>query len=103
VIKSKLYNVPKYLCPAPVSKLLRAKMERMARGAFAALECSDFARIDFRTRQEDGEPYVLEVNPLAGLQEGISDIVMAADADGLPYVGLINGILKAALVRYGMI
>ncbi|MCL4394092.1 MAG: hypothetical protein M1482_04680 [Chloroflexi bacterium] len=103
VIKSKLYNVPKYLCPAPVSKPLRAKMERMAAGAFAALECCDFARIDFRVRAEDGEPYVLEVNPLAGLQEGISDIVMAADADGLPYVGLINGILQAALMRYGMI
>ena len=38
VIKGKLYDVPKYLCPAPISKTLRAKMERYAAGAFAALE-----------------------------------------------------------------
>ncbi len=103
VIKSKLYDVPKYLCPAPIAKSLRARMERYAAGAFAALECTDFARVDFRVRDDTGEPYILEINPLAGLQEGISDIVMAADADGLNYIGLINGILNAALQRYGMI
>ncbi len=103
VIKSQLYNVPHYLCPAPISKTLRAKMERYAAGAFAALECNDFARVDFRVRADTGEPYILEINPLAGLQEGISDIVMAAEADGLNYVGLINGILDAALQRYGMV
>jgi D-alanine-D-alanine ligase len=103
VIKGKLYDVPKYLCPAPISKTLRAKMERYAAGAFAALECNDFARVDFRVRADTGDPYILEINPLAGLQERISDIVMAAEADGLDYVGLINGILEAALQRYGMI
>ena len=103
VVKSKLYDVPKYLCPAPTSKSLRAKMERLAARAFAALECFDFARVDFRVREETGEPYILEINPLAGLQEGISDIVMAAEADGLDYVGLINGILDAALQRYRMV
>jgi len=103
VIKSKLYDVPKYLCPAPISKALRAKLERNAAGAFAALECNDFARVDFRVRDDTGEPYILEINPLAGLQERISDIVMAAEADGLNYVGLINGILEAALQRYGMV
>ena len=103
VVKSKLYDVPKYLCPAPTSKTLRAKMERFAARAFAALECFDFARVDFRVREETGEPYILEINPLAGLQEGISDIVMAAEADGLNYVGLINGILGAALQRYRLI
>ena len=103
VIKGKLYDVPKYLCPAPISKALRAKMERYAAGAFAALECNDFARVDLRVRADTGDPYILEINPLAGLQERISDIVMAAEADGVDYVGLINGILEAALQRYGMV
>jgi len=102
VIKGKLYEVPKYLCPAPVSKKTRARMERLAVGAFAALECNDFARVDFRIHADTGEPIILEINPLAGLQEGISDIVMAAEADGVSYVALINGILEAALRRYGM-
>lgn len=102
VIKGQLYEVPKYLCPAPVSKALRARLEHLARQAFAALDCYDFARVDFRIRAETNEPYILEVNPLAGLQEGISDIVMAAEAGGMDYVALINGILDAALRRYGM-
>jgi D-alanine-D-alanine ligase len=103
VIKSTMYNVPKYLCPAPVPKRMRIKMEEFAAGAFAALECTDFARVDLRMRAATGELYILEINPLAGLQEGISDIVMAGEADGVGYTSLINGILEAALQRYGMI
>jgi len=103
VIKGKLYKVPKYLCPAPISKSMWSKMEKYAAGAFAALECTDFARVDFRIRQDTGEPTILEINPLAGLQEGISDIVMAGDADGIGFAALINGILDAALQRNGLI
>lgn len=103
VIKGKMYDVPKYLCPAPLTKAMRNKVQRLAVGAFTALECYDFCRVDVRIRAETGEPTILEVNPLAGLQEGISDIVMEAGADGLDYTGLINGILQAALMRYGMI
>jgi D-alanine-D-alanine ligase len=103
VIKGEMYDVPKYLCPAPVSKRLWTQMEKFAAGAFAALECTDFARVDFRLRQDTGEPTILEINPLAGLQEGISDIVMAGEADGVSFTALINGILDATLQRYGMI
>ena len=103
VVKSKLYDVPKYIIPAPLTKPLRAKIEKMTLGAFAALECYDFARVDVRIRDDTGEPFILEVNPLAGLQEGISDIVMEAEAAGISYAALINGILDAALQRYGMI
>lgn len=103
VVKSKLYDVPNYICPAPLTKSLRAKIEKISMGAFAALDCYDFARVDVRIRSDTGEPYILEVNPLAGLQEGISDIVMEADAAGINYTALINGILDAALQRYGMI
>ena len=103
VIKGKLYEVPTYLCPAPISKTMRAKMESLAIGAFAAVECFDFARVDFRIRKETNVPYILEINPLAGLQEGISDIVMQAEADGMNYIALINGILEAAAKRYGLI
>ncbi len=103
VIKSQMYDVPKYLCPAPTTKTLRNKMERLAVGAFTALECCDFARVDLRLRKDTGEPTILEINPLAGLQEGISDIVMGAEAVGISYSGLINGILETALQRYGLV
>jgi D-alanine-D-alanine ligase len=102
VVKSQLYDVPKYLIPAPLTKPLRAKIEKMVLGAFSVLECYDFARVDVRIRNDTGEPFILEVNPLAGLQEGISDIVMEANAAGITYTALINGILDTALQRYGM-
>jgi D-alanine-D-alanine ligase-like ATP-grasp enzyme len=54
-------------------------------------------------RDGTDDPLILEINPLAGLQEGISDIVMAGDADGVDFPSLINGILEAALQRYGII
>ncbi len=103
VIKSKMYDVPKYLCPAPTTKPLRNKLERLAVNVFAALECYDFARVDFRVRADTGEAMILEINPLAGLQEGISDIVMGAEAVGIDYTSLVNGILEAAAQRCGMI
>ena len=103
VIKSQLYDVPKYLCPAPTTKALRTKLERLAVNAFAALECNDFARVDFRVSDDTGQPLILEVNPLAGLQEGISDMVMGAAAVGIDYTTLVNSILEAALRRNGMI
>jgi len=103
VIKSKMYDVPKYLCPAPTTKTLRNKLERLAVNVFAALECYDFARVDLRVRADTGEPTILEINPLAGLQEGISDIVMGAEAVGIDYTSLVNGIVEAALQRYGMV
>ncbi len=103
VVKGKLYDVPKYLCPAPLTRTMRAKIEKLSAAAFTALDCYDFARVDFRIEKITGEPYILEINPLAGLQEGISDIVMEAEAAGVDYAALINGILEAALQRYGMI
>ncbi len=103
VVKGKLYDVPKYLCPAPLNKSQRAKLEKLSVAAFAALDCYDFARIDFRIDRKTGEPYILEVNPLAGLQEGISDIVMEAEAGGTNYAALINGIVDAARQRNGML
>ncbi len=94
---------PKYIIPAPISAKLTSQIGRFTVGTFRALECFDFARVDFRIRASDNQPMVLEINPLAGLTEGLSDLVMEANAAGMSYAELINGILEAALKRYGMI
>lgn len=94
---------PRYLCPAPISAKLTSQIERLTVAAFRALECYDFARVDFRIRASDNQPMVLEINPLAGLTEGLSDLVLEAEAAGISYVELINTILEAALRRYGML
>lgn len=94
---------PKYLCPAPLSAKLTAQIGRLTVATFRALECFDFARVDYKIRESDNMPMVIEINPLAGLTEALSDIVLEANAAGISYDELINLILEAALRRYGML
>jgi D-alanine-D-alanine ligase len=94
---------PRYLCPAPLTAKLTSQIGRSTVAAFRALECYDFARVDFRIRASDNQPMVIEINPLAGLTEALSDLVLEADAAGISYNELINTILDAALRRYGML
>ncbi len=74
---------------------------RQALAAYHALECRDAARIDFRSNAF-GEPYFLEVNPLAGLHPHHSDLPILAAQNGVPFVELIGMILDAGLARYGL-
>lgn len=94
---------PKYLCPAPLSAKLTSQIGRLTVATFRALECYDFARVDYRIRASDNQPMVIEINPLAGLTEALSDIVLEANAAGISYNELINTILDSALRRYGML
>ena len=65
--------------------------------------CSDVARVDFRLDESDNyKPYILEVNPLPGLAPGISDLVIEAGAMGMSHAELVNMILEAAILRYGL-
>jgi D-alanine-D-alanine ligase len=94
---------PRYLCPAPLTAKLTSQIGRLTVATFRALECYDFARVDFRIRATDNLPMVIEINPLAGLTEALSDIVLEANAAGIGYNELIQTILDAALRRYGML
>jgi D-alanine-D-alanine ligase len=100
-IKADLPTLPRYLCPASLSKAQVRKLSRLAVAAFRALGCLDVARVDFKLDAHDRErPYILEINPLPGLSPGISDLVFEAEAEGMTHAQLINAILDAALERY---
>jgi D-alanine-D-alanine ligase len=71
-----------------------------ALAAYRALQCRDTARIDFRS-DDNGEPYFLEANPLAGLNPWHSDLPILAAQNGIEFVTLIGMILDAGLARYG--
>jgi D-alanine-D-alanine ligase len=49
-----------------------------------------------------GEPQLIEVNPLAGLTPGHSDLPILADLLGMEYRELIRAILACALNRLGL-
>lgn len=63
--------------------------------------CHDVARVDFRLdANANDKPYILEINPLPGLNPGYSDLCIEAVADGWSYEELINRILDEAIERH---
>ena len=93
----------RYLCPAQLDPKLVQRLNWLTAAVFRVTGCVDVARVDFRLDADDGDkPYILEVNPLPGLYPGLSDLVLEADAAGIPYDELINAIFDAACARYGL-
>lgn len=90
-----------YECPMTCTQAQRTEILRMARKAFEALGCRDFARVDFRLDGE-GRAYFIEINPLPGLVPGYSDYPMLAQFCGVSYDELVRGVLDAAACRLGM-
>lgn len=74
------------------------RAEEIALQAWQVLRCRDAGRIDLRS-DASGKPQFLEVNPLAGLHPTHSDLPMICTAVGLPYVELIDRIVRSASQR----
>jgi D-alanine-D-alanine ligase len=80
-----------------VSPELHRTLAQIAKKAFELVGCRDYARVDLRV-DEEGNPFVLEVNPnpcigvLAGLAAGL-------ESAKIPYQEFILGLLRAALRR----
>lgn len=90
-----------YICPSKISQRLEKKLMDLALQTYRAVDCLDFGRVDFRV-DKDGNPYVLEINPLPSLSEedvfSISPKVIGCDFDEA-----INKIIEAGLKRYEMV
>ena len=99
-VKRDWRNRVTYEAPAQIPEAVGRSVTAAAVAAFEALECRDFARMDFRLR--DGVPYFIEANPLPGLAPGTSDLVIMAGGYGIEYPGLIRKILETALIRVGL-
>ena len=77
---------------------LRTAVEAVALAAWRCLGCRDAGRVDVRL-DGAGQPQLLEVNPLAGLAPGYSDLPMMAEMAGIGYSALIGEILSCTLAR----
>jgi len=89
------YHVP----PRRPAALVRA-VEELALACARALGCRDLARIDVRLGS-DGAPRFLEANPLPGLAPGTGDVVILAELAGIPYVELVDRVVRTAVARLG--
>lgn len=94
-------GAPEYICPAPIPQPVRAQLVDLARRAAEAIDACDVSRVDFRLGA-DGQPYLLEINTLPGLNPSVSDLCIMAAAEGIPYQVLIGEILYLAAERFGL-
>jgi D-alanine-D-alanine ligase len=88
-------------CPAPVSDQRRRDIEAAALGAYHALECRDWCRVDVRC-DAAGWPMVVELNPLPGILPDPRDnscFPKAARAAGMTYDELIQTVADIAWRR----
>ena len=84
-----------YTCPAELEKEEARLLRELAVECAGALGCRGVVRVDFRI-DEDGEPWVLEVNTVPGMTP-TSLVPMAAKAKGLTYDQLVGRIVDMAV------
>jgi D-alanine-D-alanine ligase len=83
-----------FVCPAGLAEEAAAAVTETALGAYEALGCSGFSRVDL-ILGADG-PQVLEVNAIPGLTD-TSLLPQAAEAAGMSFERLVERILDLAL------
>jgi D-alanine-D-alanine ligase len=71
----------------------------VALAAWRVLRCRDGGRADVR-QGADGKPRFIEVNPLAGIRPGYSDLCFIADFQKVSYRQLIGKFLDSFLARH---
>jgi D-alanine-D-alanine ligase len=90
--------VPDFHCPARLDKDIEERVKDVALRTHKALGCLDISRTDIRL-DKFNVPYVLEINPLPGLDPKESNFPIMAYADGMKYEDLIEAIIKSASER----
>lgn len=89
-----------YICPAKIPAELKKKLDELALRTYRAVDCCDFGRVDFRVDNE-GKPYVLEINPLPSLSTEDVFMLLAKNM-GITYEQMIGKILSSALKRHNI-
>lgn len=99
-IKTTLAHDFHWLCPAPLEQEQVEELNWLTAATFRVTGCRDVARVDFRLdASDDNKPYILEINPLPGLNPEYSDLAIEAQVEGWSYDELVNRILDEAVER----
>ena len=98
VNKEKCEELVEYKIMDSTEDPLVKRAEEISLRAWQILGCRDAGRVDIRCDEEDS-PYVLEVNPLAGLHPEHSDLPIISKGVGLGYQALIERIIISASKR----
>lgn len=85
----------KYIFPAPLEPKLEARVLEVAHGAYQALGCSGYGRVDLIVSTETEQCWVLEVNTLPGMT-ATSLVPKIAAGRGIGFAELCERILHKA-------
>ncbi len=87
--------------PGRLEPALEARLAALAVKAFEALECRDFARVDFRL-DAAGEPVFLEINPLPTFATD-GTFAILAELEGCSLETMLGRCITAGLERLGLV
>jgi D-alanine-D-alanine ligase len=88
-----------FVVPAPVSKSMVARIQRMAIRAFQTVDGAGLARVDFFLKRDTGELLINELNTLPGLTE-VSGYPKMWEASGLSYAKMLDRLIQLAFERH---
>ncbi|HET9477899.1 MAG TPA: D-alanine--D-alanine ligase family protein [Pyrinomonadaceae bacterium] len=88
-----------FVVPAPLSKAMTARIQRMAIRAFQSIDGAGLARVDFFVTRDGGELIINELNTMPGLTE-VSGYPKMWEASGLTFVRLLETLIDLAFERH---
>ena len=98
VNKEQCEELVRYVLVRPNDDPLVRQVDEMALRVWRVLGCRDGGRVDFRC-DVHGQPHFLEANPRPGLHPLHSDLPILCGYVGIPYVDLIDRIVRSARRR----
>lgn len=88
-----------FVVPAPLSKSMTTKIQRMAIRAFQSIDGTGLARVDFFLPRNGGDLVINELNTMPGLTE-VSGYPKMWAASGLPFPRMLETLIELAFERH---
>ena len=88
-----------FVVPAPLSKAMTTRIQKMAIRAFQSVDGSGLARVDFFLPHDGGELIINELNTMPGLTE-VSGYPKMWQASGLTFAQLLETLIDLAFERH---
>jgi D-alanine-D-alanine ligase len=88
-----------FVVPAPLSKAMTERIQRMAIRAFRSIDGAGLARVDFFLARDDGRLLVNELNTMPGLTE-VSGYPQMWEASGVKFSKVLEELIELAFERH---
>lgn len=88
-----------FVVPAPLSKALTTRIQKMAIRAFQSVDGAGLARVDFFLPRDGSDLIINELNTMPGLTE-VSGYPKMWQASGLPFAQLLETLIDLAFERH---